>query len=392
MSESFTERLQEAIRGESLDGWLFWNFRHRDKLADEILGLDAGATNTRPWLYAVPAAGRPHKVVHAIEAGLLDALEGDRTVYTGQAAWRAALAAFSGKRWGVHLSSDLPIISFLDAGAADEFRAAGLELVPAAGLVQRLKGRLGPEAIADHERSAAALYAVVAAAWEGVSAAYAAGSRPTEGAVRRGLLAGLAERGLATDHPPIVAAGAASGDPHYDFAGEGRTFAPGDVVQIDIWAKAARPGSIYADISWVGVFGPRPPAPAAQAFAALAAARDGAVAHIADRLVSGERPTGAEVDARVRAALIGAGYGDALRHRTGHAIDTECHGSGANLDSVEFPDSRRLIDGACFSIEPGLYFPDFGLRTEIDAYVQDGRIVVSGGPIQRDFLTCGGER
>ena len=382
-------RIREAIRGEGLDGWLFYNFRHRDRLADEILGLDSGSTSTRPWAYAVPARGVPLKIVHGIEARTLDALAGDTVRYVDRETFFRSFDSFAGQKWAAHVSGELPILSFLDAGTAERIRAAGLDIVSAAPLVQRLKGLLDDESIASHERSARALYEIVRDAWEAVDEAYRSGTVIGEGSVRTLLLEGMEKRGIETDHPPIVAAGGHSGDPHYDFAGEGEAFREGDVVQLDLWAKETRPGSIYADISWVGVFGREVDAEVQRAWGSLVRARDEAVSFAAAALTPGAAPTGADVDARVRAVLIEAGYGDAIRHRTGHGIDTECHGSGVNLDSIEFPDRRRLLEGSCFSVEPGLYFQSFGLRTEIDVYIRGGVPRISGGEPQRKILRCG---
>jgi Xaa-Pro aminopeptidase len=389
MFESTLLRIREAIRGESLDGWLFWNFHHRDRLSDELLGLSPETTNSRPWLYAVPAQGEPLRIVHAIEVGALDELIGEKVSYSGREEFLTALAPLVGKRWGAHISKLLPIVSYMDEGTAATLRTAGLELQSAAALIQRLKGLLDDVGIASHESAAEGLYAIVRKVWTDVDAAYRDGTPIGEGAVRRAILDGMAERGLVTDHPPIVAAGAHAGDPHYDFAGDGDIFHSGDVIQLDLWAKHSQSDSIYADISWVGVFGESVEAEISAAFSAVVQARDLAVAFIDGELAAGRRPSGASVDEKVRASLIAAGYGNAIRHRTGHGIDTECHGSGANLDSAEFPDERLLLEGSCFSVEPGLYFDSFGVRTEIDAYIRSGRAVVSGGEIQRELLFCG---
>ncbi len=389
MTEATLLRIREAIRGESLDGWLFWNFHHRDPLADELLGVPADRTNSRPWLYAVGADGEPYRLVHAIERGVLDGLPGRKAVYASREEFLAALRPLASKRWGAHISERLPIVSFMDAGTAAALTGAGLALVSAAPLIQRLKGLLDERGIESHERAARGLYAIVRDVWTAIDEAYRSGTAIGEGDVRRAILEGMANRALVTDHPPIVAAAAHAGDPHYDFSGDGSVFRKGDVIQLDLWAKENAPDSIYADISWVGVFGESAAAEVAAAFAAVTEARDLAVSFIDRELSAGRRPSGAAVDAAVRASLIAAGYGAALRHRTGHGIDTECHGSGANLDSVEFPDDRTLLDGACFSVEPGLYFEGFGVRTEIDAYVRAGRTTVSGGERQTALLLCG---
>ncbi|MDR3161631.1 MAG: M24 family metallopeptidase [Spirochaetaceae bacterium] len=388
--------MQEAIREEGLDGWLFSNFRHRDLLSDGILGVDTGATNTRRWVYAVPAQGEPRGIVHFIEKDILEGLPGSRTAYVSREEFLAALAPLGGKRWGVHSSETISAISYLDRGTAATLEKAGLTLVSAEALIQRFRGLLDEEGIASHERAAAGLYRIVEIAWERVRQAYAAeaageaSASLREGDIRALMLEEMDRRGLIPGHPPIVAGGANSGNPHYDFSGSGAAFKKGGVIQFDLWAREAGERSMVADISWVGVYAPEAPAAVRDAFSALVEAREGTLNFIGRELAAGRKLTGAQVDRKARQLLSDSGYGDALRHRTGHGIDTECHGSGVNIDSVEFPDHRFLLEGSCFSLEPGIYFGEFGLRTEIDVYIYRGKPVVSGGdyPRQTKLLTC----
>lgn len=376
--------MQKAIRDEGLDGWLFCNFHHRDALSDAILGLSADSTNSRIWVCAVSASEEPLKIVHAIEASILDTIPGRAIVYQSRVEFIAALRGLAGARWGAHISDTLPAISLLDAGLAHTFEAAGLGLCSAAGLVQRFKGLLDTEGIASHERAAQHLYDMVALAWERVRDAHTLHQPLCEGDIRGLFLDEMHRRGLISDHSPIVGAGVNSGNPHYDFSGAGATFVEGDVIQFDLWAKEAAPAAIYADISWVGIFAREVPPRVEQVFTDLVSAREGAYRFIAERRAL----SGADVDRKMRELLINMGYASALRHRTGHGIDTEVHGSGVNMDSVEFPDSRPLLEGSCFSLEPGLYFAEFGLRTEIDVYIENGKPVVSGKDRQFNILTC----
>jgi Xaa-Pro aminopeptidase len=386
--------MQEAIREEGLDGWLFTNFHHRDILSDEILGLDTGSTNTRRWVYGVPARGEPRGIVHFIEKDILAGLPGARTVYVSREEFLAALAPLRGKRWGVHSSETISAISYLDRGIAATLEKAGLTLVSAEALIQRFRGLLDAGGIASQERATAGLYRIVEIAWERVRKAYAAGG-PSGAALREGdiralMLEEMDRRGLIPGHPPIVAGGVNSADPHYDFSGPGAAFGKGEVIQFDLWAKESGEGAVFGDISWVGVYAPAAPAAVQEAFARLVQAREGTLAFIGEELAAGRKLTGAQVDLKARELLTGFGYGDALRHRTGHSIDSECHGSGVNIDSVEFPDHRFLLEGSCFSLEPGIYFSEFGLRTEIDVYIRGGKPVVSGGsfPRQSELLLC----
>jgi Xaa-Pro aminopeptidase len=402
MNPEKTGEIRQAIRGEGLDGWLFCNFRHRDRLADEILGVDPNITNSRLWLYAVPAVeglgetSEALAILHAVEPGILDsALPGTRVFYRSREELLERLAPLGGKRWGCHFSPFITALSCLDAGTAALLREAGLVLVPAEGLIQRFKGLLDSAGIEAHERAARHLYEIVELAWAKVKQSFAAGAALYEGEIQRFMLEAFEQRGLVTDHPPIVAAGPNSANPHYDSGAMARNgaagpagarFAENDIIQFDLWAKES--GGIYADISWVGVYGKAAPPGAEQAFGRLAQAREGAYRFIEDELAAGRRPPGAEVDRKARDILAGFGYAGAIRHRTGHGIDTEVHGSGVNMDSVEFPDYRPLLDGSCFSLEPGIYFTGFGMRTEINVYVRDGRPVISGKERQFALLLC----
>jgi Xaa-Pro aminopeptidase len=383
-SSSKIAEIQKAVREEGLDGWLFCNFRHRDRLADEILLRPASLTNSRYWFYAVPAAGEggtfqePLALVHAIEADHLEGLPGTVQTYVSRADLLQALAPLSGKRWAVHVSEHISAVSFLEAGMYTSLAGAGLVLVSAEGLIQRLKGLLDAEGVASHERAAGALYGIVETVWDFVRSSYGGGKTVYEGDLRQIMEDEFVRLGLVRDHPPLAAAGVHSANPHYDFSGSGAPLREGDVVQLDLWAKESSPAAIYADISWAGVYGKAAAPEAEKTFADLAAVREQTITFIEEALAANKPLSGAEVDARCRSLLNAAGYGGAVKHRTGHGIDTEVHGSGVNIDSVEFADSRLLLEGSCFSLEPGIYLDRWGFRTEIDVYIAGGKPRISG--------------
>ena len=413
-SDSLIESLQKAIRGEGLDGWFFCNFRHRDKLSDEILRIP-DSTNSRFWFYAVPAAGKPLKIIHSVEPNALETLPGDKVFYVSRQELEKALKPLSEKSWGVHSSEELAAVSYLDAGTAAVLKNAGLKLVSAASLIQRVRSLLDEEGIASHERAAVHLYEIVQIAWEFVRKCYRDEKPLFEGDVQRLMNAEMEKRQLVFEHDLMVAAGPNSGNPHYNIVNSGAQIKKGDIVQFDIWAKEKHKDAVYADISWAGVYAEKIPPEAEKIFTAVMAAREGALAFIQAVLETrlpgtspaaaaktppaeavpapeGTKLTGAAVDQHTRNIIFKSGYGEGLKHRTGHGIDTEIHGSGVNIDSVEFPDSRKILEGSCFSIEPGLYFPEYGMRTEIDVYVRNGRPCVSGNPHKRQYilLNCAG--
>ncbi|MDR1507295.1 MAG: aminopeptidase P family protein [Treponema sp.] len=380
------KKIQKAIREENLDGWLFCNFRHRDPLSDAILERPAGLTNSRLWIYAVPSSGEPFALLQAIEADHLDGLDGRKDTYISREDLKALLAPLAGKRWGAHFSETLSAISFLDRGTASFLESAGLVLVPAESLVQRFKSLLDSGDIASHERAARGLYAIVETVWDFVKSSCAANRELFEGDLRRVMEEEFVRLGLFRDHPPLAAAGVHSANPHYDFQGRGARIKEGDVVQLDLWAKEKEPRSIYADISWAGFYAKEIPKMVENVFADLVSARDKTVAFIEKALAAGP-VRGAEVDAYTRSLLIAGGYEKAIKHRTGHGIDTECHGSGVNIDSLEFPDHRFLLEGSCFSLEPGIYLDRCGFRTELDVYITGGKPRYYG-KLQSSLLHC----
>jgi Xaa-Pro dipeptidase len=381
-------RLQKAIREENLSAWLFYGHFHRDEIADLILEVPANRTNTRPWICLIPAQGGPVKIVHRIEASILGHIPGATLDYATREeyvhALRQALPARG--RVGADFSATIPVGSFLDHGTATLLISLGVELAPSEGLVARSLGALSEEGRRTHEAAANVLYGAITDAWAEVKRSFREEREITEGAVRDLLSKTLAAARLESDGPPIVGAGVHTADPHFSVEGAGDRLAPGDVVQFDIWAKYMTPGAVYADISWIGVCAARPSVEQQRTFDAVVAAREAAVSLLQCRFAEGAPVTGAAVDRAAREVLIERGFGAEIQHRTGHSIGMRVHGYGVNLDSVEFPDERVLVDGACFSIEPGVYREDFGMRTEIDCVIADGRPLITGRDRQRTLL------
>jgi Xaa-Pro aminopeptidase len=385
-------RAERAVLDEGLGAWLFYNLQHRDRISDLILGVPESTLNTRPWLYLLRSGAEAVKVVHAIEARILDHLPGSKRIYASRSEYLEALRELARDLGPVacQYSAELPVLSYLDHGTARLLAECGFELRSSQGLIQRFLGVLDAEGIRSHEQAARHLYAVVAGVWARVGEAFRRGDELRETVVQGWILEEFRSRALVTDSAPAVAVGAHAADPHYEpeAGAEGRDAAleAGRVLLLDIFAREDRTGSVYADITWVGVLASRPEAQVERAFATVVEARDAGFRFIETALRRGRAPSGAEVDREVRGVLERAGYGAYLKHRTGHAIDAQLHGYGANLDSVEFPDSRRLLEGSCFSIEPGVYLPEFGVRSEIDVYVREGVPVVSGGRPQARLL------
>jgi Xaa-Pro aminopeptidase len=387
-----SELVSTAMREENLDAWLFSNLHHKDPISDRILEVPDSLPNSRPWIYLLRKDGSAEKLVHVIENRILDHLPGKKRMYASRQQFLRFLGETTSGLQSVaaHFSPDLPAISYLDHGTARLLEERGLSLCPAAALIQRILGGLNQAGIDSHRRAADHLYDIVGAVWERLRREMRTSGSVWETTVQGWILGMFEELGLATDSAPIVAVGPNSADPHYspELGGSehGAALQTGKVLQLDLWARETSPDSIYADISWVGFLDSSIPAQVEALFAVVVEARELGFNFIRDCLAAGESVSGERVDRQVREFVEQRGYGEALRHRTGHAIDREVHGFGANLDSVEFPDSRILLEGSCFSIEPGLYLEEFGMRTEIDVYISDGKPVVSGKARQSELL------
>ena len=387
--------IKKAIAGEKLDGWLFFNFLHRDHISDRILGISSNRMNSRPWYYLVPADGEPVRICNAVEPESLRDLPGVLEIYRSREELKALLSVHTGRygeNWGAQFSEELTAVSTLDHGTALMLQSAGIKLHSSAGLIQRLNGLLDETGIALHEEAAVELYAIIELLWNRVSEHFrsntARDANPlAEREVQQWILDEFSSRGMITEHMPIVACGANSGNPHYAPEEHNNIITAESVLQFDIWAKMDKPGSIFADISWAGWTGPEAPEGVESVFNAVRDARDRCTAFISGEMAKGRQVSGFDADRETRKVLIDRGYEALIKHRTGHGIDVDVHGSGAGLDSVEFPDRRLLLEGSCFSVEPGLYSPAFGMRTEIDAYIKNGELIVSGGQPQSQLLT-----
>ena len=378
--------IQAALQDERLDGWLFYDFRGSDPLAYRILGLDPAALSTRRWYYFIPADGVPVGLVSTIEPHRLDDLPGTtRTFFTWQEHDRVLADILRGpRRIAMQYSprNAIPYVSRVDAGTLELVREAGVEVASSADLVQRFEAVWTEAQWYSHVRAADAVGDTVHAAFD-----YLRTVAPvSEYQVQQFILDRFTRNGLTTHHPPVVAAGAHSADPHYTPGPEGSaTVRPGDFVLIDLWAK--EPRGVYADITWTGFMGAHVPERYRTIFEIVRTARDAAVAFVQDRVGRGQAFAGHEVDAAARVVITEAGYGDRFIHRTGHSIGEEVHGNGANMDGVETRDTRRVLPHTCFSIEPGIYLPgEFGVRSEIDVYVTERDVRVTGRAAQSEVV------
>jgi Xaa-Pro aminopeptidase len=387
--------LQRALAEQDLAGWLLFDFHGQNPTAVNALGL-AGHMLTRRWFYLVPRTGDPVLLVHRIELGSFPKeVPGTRRGYSSWQSLRGELGRLLGglgpkARLAMEYFPEgaIPYLSRVDAGTLELVRTFGVEVVSSGELVQAFLCRWDAAQVESHRRALAGIEAAKDAAFARIGEAHRRGETPLETDIQRLLLERFDAAGLETDHPPIVAVNAHAGDPHYEPSD--RTPTPikkGDLVLIDLWARARGPRDVYADITWVGYAGETPPPKLQEIFSVTAAARDVGLATVKQAFEEGRTLQGWQVDRAVRDHIGAAGYGDAFIHRTGHSIDTNVHGDGANLDDLETHDTRRLVPGLAFSIEPGIYLPaeGLGVRSEIDVFLSpEGPKVF--GPIQRELV------
>jgi Xaa-Pro aminopeptidase len=394
MHDERLREIQRALHEDRIDAWLFCDFRGSDPIGRQILGLGEGLA-TRRWFYCVPADGEPRGLVSAVEPRALADLPGPVRVYRTWQELHAGLRALLDGCRCVAMqyspNNDVPYVARVDAGTVELVRGCGADVVSSADIVQRFEAVWDAAQYTSHCRAARAVRAVVDAAFAAIEHRQRSGSVYGESDVQGFILDQFAARGLVTYHPPIVAVGAHSADPHYQPpAGGGAPIRAGDFVLIDLWAK--EPDGVYADITWTGFVGAAVPERHAQVFDIVRRARDAGV-EAARNAVRAQTPVrGCDIDATVRRVIADAGFGDRFVHRTGHSIGTEVHGNGANIDGFETPDTRRLLRGTCFSIEPGIYLPgEFGVRSELNVFVDDSDVVVTGEPVQTAVVAILGD-
>lgn len=383
--------VQQALAEEGLDGWLLYDFHGSNPIARRLTGLDTGGKMTsRRWYYVIPTKGAPRKLMHAIEPYNLDHLPGDKVIYSQRETLATGLRdVLTGlKRVAMEYSPNnaIPYISRVDAGTVEAVRQLGVDVASSGDLVQRFEAIWSADALQTHRDASERLYRIKDRAFALVRDGRRAGRALTELDVQRAMVSWFEEEGLISDAPPVVGAQENAGNPHYmPTDAKHRGIGDGEVVLLDLWGKLPTPGAVFADITWVGFTAARVPEPYVKAFNAARDGRDAAVALVQQRVRDGDEIRGFEVDRACRAVVNKAGFGAQFIHRTGHSLGTDVHGNGVHMDDYETHDDRRLIPGTGFTIEPGVYSKEFGVRTEINMYVGEREATVTG-PLQTEFV------
>jgi Xaa-Pro dipeptidase len=374
--------IQAALRERNIDAWLFYDHHHRDPIAYRVLGLPAGQMVTRRWFYLIPASGEPMKLMHKIEPGHLDSLPGSKRLYSG---WqelfeqvKTLLANHRDIAMQYSPNNLVFTISMVDGGTIDLIRGLGKNVVSSCDLVAQFESTLTEEQIKSHFAARDAIDSITAAAFREIGQRVRHGGTH-EYEIQQWFMEAFRRENLVTDDLPLVAVNANSGDPHYALHAEtSKPIREGDFVLLDVWAKKNTPGAVYYDITWTGFVGPSPSSRMQEIFQTVRQARDLGVKTVMGAVSGGQAIAGWEVDHAVRDSIRNAGFEKYFIHRTGHSIATEVHANGANMDDLEIHDERQLLANSCFSIEPGIYLPEFGVRSEVNMLIRPKAAEVTG--------------
>ena len=383
------ESIQKDLRNAKLDGWLFCDFRGRDPIALRILALPEGM-RTRRWFYFVPAKGTPKKLVHKIETQSLAALPGETLYFSAQEELRGNLNKMLGRAKSVAMQysprNAIPYVALVDAGTIELVRSTGVKVVTSADLVQKYEACWSKEQLESHLAAGRAIDKIVQEAFGQAAQSVREKRNLTEYELQQWIRKRFDEEGLTTEEGPDVAVNRNASDPHYGPTRESSALIKeGDLLLLDVWGTQKAPGSVYYDITWVGYLGTRVPDKFAKVFKVVREARDAAVDLIQKSIKAGKPLQGWRVDQISRRVIEKAGYGKYFFHRTGHNIGQSVHGNGVNMDGLETHDARHLIPGTCNSVEPGIYLPEFGIRSEVDVYIGEKEARVTGA-VQQEIL------
>ena len=391
MSNFDLRTIQKGIKDTNLTGWLFYDFHGSDVIGKRILNIPLESIQTRRWYYYVPASGIPVKIVHSIEREVLDHLPGKKIVYLGWQEMENKLKSIftSGDKIAAQYSpkNAIPYISRVDAGTYELLKSFKVKLFSSADLVQKFEACLTQSQLSTHINAAKHLNAIIQKTFKTIKQKIKEHEEVNEYIIQKFMLDEMDRKGLYYDHPPIVAVNENSGNPHYTPTQEVNSpIYPGSVIQLDIWAKEKNENAIYADISWVGYVGEVIPDEKKKIFDIIKNARDQAVHFIDQSIKAGKTICGWQVDNIARDYINDAGYGSYFLHRTGHSIGRDVHANGVNIDNLETRDERKIISGTCFSIEPGIYFSKYGMRTEINVYVDESGAHIFTQPLQNEIV------
>ncbi|MCA9035751.1 MAG: M24 family metallopeptidase [Planctomycetaceae bacterium] len=384
--------IQSAIRQFGFDGWFLYDFRGSNILAQRVLQMPEGFSGSRRYAYFVPAEGQPVRLVHRIESDVLDHLPGEKIIYLKWQDFEAGIqqmVAGSGRVAMEYSPRNAnPYVSRVDAGTVELVRSFGCDVASSGDMISLFESALTDQQLELHYEATKHTTAAFDLAWKFIADNVRARGSVEELEVREAIMQHFHANGLTTYHAPIVGVGPNGGNPHYETGtGTDTTIRQGSFVLIDLWAKMDKPGGIYSDLTRTGFVGTEVPEQYTKIFRIVAAGRDAGIECVKSAFAQGRPLQGWEVDDAVRGVIEKAGYGPQFCHRTGHNMAQETHGNGTHIDNLETHETRLILPRTLFTIEPGIYLPEFGVRSEIDVYVHaNGEVEVTGGPIQTEVV------
>lgn len=385
-----TSEVQEQLRQANLDGWLLYDFQGLNPIARKLVGVGEHLL-TRRWFYWIPKTGSPVVLCHRIEQDGFPEVEGQFQLFRSWKEMHSGLqkvlegAAVLAMEYSPQCS--IPYVSRIDAGTMELVKSLGKEVVSSAGLVQFFEARWSWEQFQTHQEASRHLMNILFDSFQEVGRAERNGRQISEFDLQQAIWGKYHELGLCSSAPPIVAVNANTGNPHYEpRKGRAVPIQSGDILLVDLWAKMERRNAVYADYTWVAYLGDQIPGRYLKVWETVRESRDAALSFVRECYSRKIDIRGWQVDSVAREVIAGKGYGENFVHRTGHSIGEEDHGNGANMDGLETKDERLLIPRTCFSIEPGIYLPEFGIRSEVNVFLGDKEVFVTGDPIQTEIF------
>ena len=378
--------IQTLISKEGAEAWVLVDYENRNPNLVSFLGEKM---LTRKIIMVIPSNAKPFLICHAIDTVYLqdESTKADFDLHVYHT-WQEMLelekqliGAYKTVLMDVSEYGLLPRVSLADYGSVDFIKSLGVQVLPSANLLQLTSAVIGHEGLQSQARACQTALKIKDEAFRLIARELRTKGQSDELAIQDYIARRFDEEGMVYDEKPLVAIGPNASNPHYTPTSESHSpIHEGDVVLIDMWAKYKGKGEVYADITWMGYCGKEVPQVVQDRFALTKAARDGVIEFLSRELPKRE-VRAYDADDVARNIIAAGGYGQYFIHRVGHNIsdDVSPHGPGANLDNYESHDFRRLEEGTSFSDEPGIYAPDFGVRSETDLHIENRHLIVVGG-------------
>lgn len=384
--DTVIQQAQNFMAAEGISGWLLYEYRGLNPIFWDTLGPVSNVT--RPcWLW-MPAEGEPQLIVSFVDHGRFAHIEVETITFVNRQQMTARLreALMDAVKVAMEYSPNaaLPRVSRIDAGTKEFVTGLGVEIVSSADLLQYASQRWDEDQLKSHEIAAQKLSQIVNEAFDHIGASLASGI--TEYAVAEFIRGRFREEGLVVTDGPAVAVNKHASDPHFDPTDpDAPAIKEGDWVLIDLWARLPGDDSMFGDITWTAYVGDKVPAKHREVFDAVIDARDAALDELEKAHRDGRVLEGWELDKVAREHITRSGYAEFFNHRLGHSLGREVHSNAVNLDGWETHDTRKVITGIGLTIEPGIYLPEFGVRSEIDVFMsKDGPVVTT--EVQREIV------